>query len=109
MYTCQFRFFLYPEERLFVDQIRECCCAPSFVIAMAGPWFYILGAVFLSRVVIQPLTDFIPLTINLRIPLCTIAFFSSASEFLLISGPRPSDQRFFPCIRQFQSINGPIS
>src|SRR3954447_26012745 len=50
-----------------VDQIRNFCCVPSFVIGMAGPWFCILGGVFLSRAVIQPLTDFIPLTINLRV------------------------------------------
>ncbi|RGB37856.1 hypothetical protein C1646_756386 [Rhizophagus diaphanus] len=49
-----------------VEQIRNCCCALSFIIAMAGPRFCILGGVFLSRVVVQPLTDLISLTINLQ-------------------------------------------
>src|SRR6266496_2144928 len=81
---------------------------------MAGPWFCVLGAVYLSRVVIQPLTDFIPLTIHLQIPdqvmriarfffalstsLCQLNNFYQKLNFDQL---RP-DQRFFPYIRQFQ-------
>ncbi|CAG8572941.1 13248_t:CDS:2 [Ambispora gerdemannii] len=49
-----------------VDKIQECCYAPSFIVAIAGPWVCVLGAVFLSRVMVQLMTDSIPLTVNLR-------------------------------------------
>ncbi|KAH9000159.1 hypothetical protein EDB92DRAFT_1939906 [Lactarius akahatsu] len=39
--------------------IRESCCCPSFLIALAGPWMCIFGAVFVENVVVQQLTDFI--------------------------------------------------
>ncbi|CAE6494428.1 unnamed protein product [Rhizoctonia solani] len=39
----------------FVDR----CCCPSILIAIAGPWMSVLGAIFLDRPVIQPLTDFL--------------------------------------------------
>ncbi|KAH9175906.1 hypothetical protein EDB89DRAFT_1942580 [Lactarius sanguifluus] len=39
--------------------IRDSCCCPSFLIAPAGPWMCILGAVFVDNVVIQQLTDFL--------------------------------------------------
>ncbi|CAE6389813.1 unnamed protein product [Rhizoctonia solani] len=35
------------------------CCCPSILIAIAGPWMCVLGAVFLKRPVIQPLTHFL--------------------------------------------------
>ncbi|QRV82359.1 kinase domain protein [Ceratobasidium sp. AG-Ba] len=35
------------------------CCCPSILIAIAGPWMVILGAVFLDRPVVQPLTHFL--------------------------------------------------
>ncbi|CAE6486567.1 unnamed protein product [Rhizoctonia solani] len=34
------------------------CCCPTILIAMAGPWMCILGAVFLDRPIVQPLTDY---------------------------------------------------
>lgn len=39
--------------------MRRMCCCPSFVVAIAGPWMCILGAVYLDQVVVQPLTDFL--------------------------------------------------
>ncbi|CAE6483227.1 unnamed protein product [Rhizoctonia solani] len=39
----------------FVDR----CCCPSILVAIAGPWMTILGAIFLDRPVIQPMTDFL--------------------------------------------------
>ncbi|CAE6450431.1 unnamed protein product [Rhizoctonia solani] len=35
------------------------CCCPSILIAIAGPWMCVLGAIFLDRPVVQPLTDFL--------------------------------------------------
>ncbi|CAE7056366.1 unnamed protein product [Rhizoctonia solani] len=40
------------------DPVKRCCC-PSILVAIAGPWMTILGAIFLERPVIQPLTDFL--------------------------------------------------
>ncbi|UZO05324.1 uncharacterized protein OCT59_025681 [Rhizophagus irregularis] len=94
-----------------VEQIRNCCCAPSFIIAMVGAWFCILGGVFLSRVVVQPLTDLIPLTINLQdfdeVRRIARLFYSLSRALQQLSlfyqnlKLTPSDQRFFPYIRQF--------
>ncbi|KAH7337237.1 hypothetical protein B0J17DRAFT_758573 [Rhizoctonia solani] len=40
------------------DWLNSCCC-PSILIAIAGPWMCVLGAIFLDRPVVQPLTDFL--------------------------------------------------
>ncbi|KAH9175907.1 hypothetical protein EDB89DRAFT_1847067 [Lactarius sanguifluus] len=42
-----------------MKSIRESCCCPTFLIALAGPWMCIFGAVFIENVVVQQLTDFI--------------------------------------------------
>ncbi|KAG9096229.1 hypothetical protein FRC06_008887 [Ceratobasidium sp. 370] len=42
-----------------MDQLRKSCCCPSFILAAAGPWMCVLGAIFLEQPVIEPLTDFI--------------------------------------------------
>ncbi|PKY55590.1 hypothetical protein RhiirA4_475159 [Rhizophagus irregularis] len=34
-------------------------CCPSIILAIAGPWICVLGAVYLENPVIEPLTDFI--------------------------------------------------
>ncbi|CAG8711003.1 431_t:CDS:10, partial [Gigaspora margarita] len=34
-------------------------CCPSIILAIAGPWFCVLGAVYLEKPVIKPLNDFI--------------------------------------------------
>jgi hypothetical protein len=39
--------------------IRDTCCCPTFFIAVVGPWLLVLGAVFVDRIVVQELTDFI--------------------------------------------------
>lgn len=35
------------------------CCAPSFIIALSGPWVTVLGAIFTTRAIVQRLTDYI--------------------------------------------------
>ncbi|CAB4388790.1 unnamed protein product [Rhizophagus irregularis] len=97
-----------------VEQIRNCCCAPSFIIAMVGAWFCILGGVFLSRVVVQPLTDLIPLTINLQdfdeVRRIARLFYSLSRALQQLSlfyqnlKLTPSDQQFFPYIRHTQHL-----
>ncbi|CAE6492633.1 unnamed protein product [Rhizoctonia solani] len=37
--------------------ITNLSCCPSFIIAVAGPWMCILGAISLSQIVVQPLTE----------------------------------------------------
>lgn len=79
---------------------------------MVGAWFCILGGVFLSRVVVQPLTDLIPLTINLQdfdeVRRIARLFYSLSRALQQLSlfyqnlKLTPSDQRFFPYIWQFQ-------
>ncbi|QRW11351.1 kinase domain protein [Ceratobasidium sp. AG-Ba] len=40
-----------------LDTIRGTSCCPSFILAIAGPWMCILGAVYLDKIVVHPLTD----------------------------------------------------
>ncbi|KAG8689907.1 hypothetical protein FRC11_014955, partial [Ceratobasidium sp. 423] len=42
-----------------MSQLRQVCRCPSLIIALAGPWMCILGAIYLEDVVVQPLTDYI--------------------------------------------------
>ncbi|KAG8737482.1 hypothetical protein FRC10_008103 [Ceratobasidium sp. 414] len=42
-----------------MDRLRKSCCCPSFILAAAGPWMCVLGAIFLEHPVVEPLTDFI--------------------------------------------------
>ncbi|KAJ7084023.1 hypothetical protein B0H15DRAFT_404271 [Mycena belliarum] len=40
------------------DAIRARCCCPTFLIAFAGPWLAVLGAVLTDKCIVQRLTDF---------------------------------------------------
>ncbi|QRV96607.1 kinase domain protein [Ceratobasidium sp. AG-Ba] len=40
-----------------LDTVRKTSCCPSFILAIAGPWMCILGAVYLDKIVVHPLTD----------------------------------------------------
>jgi hypothetical protein len=42
-----------------MNELRQASCCPSFILAVAGPWISVLGAVYLESIVIQPLTDFL--------------------------------------------------
>ncbi|CAG8594656.1 7886_t:CDS:2 [Funneliformis mosseae] len=101
-----------------VKQIRDCCCVPSFIITIAGPWICIFGGIFLNRVVVQPLTDIIPLTINvrnedqmnriarlfqaLRLALVRLGNFYNNLDLTLL---RQVEQRHFPYLRSFKLDN----
>ncbi|KAI0295383.1 hypothetical protein B0F90DRAFT_1151267 [Multifurca ochricompacta] len=37
---------------------------PSIIVAIAGPWMCVTGAIYLERVVVQPLTDYVWLGFN---------------------------------------------
>ncbi|KAI9461314.1 hypothetical protein BJY52DRAFT_1117319 [Lactarius psammicola] len=103
-----------------MDPIRDRCCCPSFLIALAGPWICILGAVFVDHVVVQQLTDFIwigghpydddKLVSVTRILASLGAGITELRQFygtLYPFGPIPDSQRFFPFIRQY-SVGGRI-
>lgn len=42
-----------------LQALKKACFCPSFVIALAGPWVTILGAIFTSRSIFHRLTDYI--------------------------------------------------
>ncbi|KAL5640693.1 hypothetical protein ACGC1H_001243 [Rhizoctonia solani] len=42
-----------------MTELRRATRCPNFLISIAGPWLCVSGAVYLDRVVIQPLTDYI--------------------------------------------------
>lgn len=94
------------------DQIRECCCAPSFIVTIAGPWFCVLGGIFLNRIVVQPLTALIPLTIDIRnkdqvyqiarIFQALLMAFQQLRNFYRSLNLDQTGQRFFPYLRSFR-------
>ncbi|QRV79847.1 adaptin amino-terminal region protein [Ceratobasidium sp. AG-Ba] len=105
-----------------VSSIRGSCCCPSLLIAVAGPWMCILGAVYLDHVVVQQLTDYVWLghhpqqEIHLR---RLTRLFCAARDSIVqlsnyyasISGtpPRPPDrERFFPHVRQYSTPGGGV-
>lgn len=49
----------YSDLYLVGDDIRKRCYYPSFVLAMAGPWLCVMGAVYHESAIIQPLTEYI--------------------------------------------------
>ncbi|KAG8920637.1 hypothetical protein FRC02_000790 [Tulasnella sp. 418] len=101
-------------------KIRELCCCPSFIIALAGPWMCILGAVFGQNVIVQQLTNYIYLggDPNSENPMSEIVMVFRAlsaglktldvyySALQVKSGPLYS--RFFPYPRVFPVDSGPI-
>ncbi|CAG8621586.1 14511_t:CDS:2 [Ambispora leptoticha] len=42
-------------------EVLKWCNWPSFILCLAGPWVCILGAVYVEKPIVDPLTDFIPL------------------------------------------------
>ncbi|CAG8827639.1 23194_t:CDS:2 [Gigaspora margarita] len=43
------------------EKLIKWCNWPSFILCLAGPWVCILGAVYVEKPIVDPLTDFIPL------------------------------------------------
>ena len=94
-------------------KVRDCCCAPSILISIAGPWCCVLGGIFLNRVVVQPLTDFIPLTIDLRrkdqvnriarlFQALQLAFIQLSNFYRNLDLNQKTDHRYFPYLRSFK-------
>jgi serine/threonine protein kinase len=94
--------------------ILKKCCLPAFLIATAGPWLCILGAVFADHVIVQQLTDFIwiggdpyddkRLVRTTRILASLGKGIDELKEFyseLSRRGPQEDPQRFYPFVRQY--------
>ncbi|CAG8796520.1 27507_t:CDS:2, partial [Dentiscutata erythropus] len=68
-----------------VEQIRDCCCVPSFIITIAGPWICVLGGIFLNRA--------------LRLAFVRLGNFYNKLDLTL---PGQAEQRYFPYLRSFK-------
>ncbi|RIB23831.1 hypothetical protein C2G38_2013742 [Gigaspora rosea] len=96
------------------EQMLTGCNMPCFIIGLAGPWICILGAVYVEKPLIEPLTAFEPLIfINDRTHLEKIArlfmalhigcndltkYYKSLSNSILKT---VDSQRFFPYVGDF--------
>ncbi|KAL5638886.1 hypothetical protein ACGC1H_003298 [Rhizoctonia solani] len=106
-----------------VNPIRTLSCCPSFILAVAGPWMCILGGVYLTEIVVQPLTEMLWVADHphkeSRLKYLTRVFaalrdaidnldayyqplVSNASPTL----PREDPARFYPDICRFQGRDG---
>ncbi|QRW06028.1 Tyrosine kinase [Ceratobasidium sp. AG-Ba] len=106
-----------------VSSIRESCCCPSLLIAIAGPQMCIFGAIYLNRIVVQQLTDYIwlghhpqhePHLRRLTRLFCaardTITELSNYYTSISSGPPRLQDpMRFFPHLRQYSDDDGQIT
>ncbi|KAG9081028.1 hypothetical protein FRC06_005896 [Ceratobasidium sp. 370] len=100
-----------------MDNFRAVSCCPSFIIAIAGPWLCILGAVYVEQVVVHPLTDFMWMgrqpheEDRLRRITLTFVALREAIRGLdtyyqsLPGSTLPPFARFFPYIRQYQDTS----
>ncbi len=95
-----------------MEPVRDRCCCPTFLVALAGPWMCILGAVFVDHVVVQRLTNFIwiggdpynddelklvtRILASLRTGIVELEIFYAG-----LSNSQKDSQRFFPFIRQY--------
>ncbi|CAG8722470.1 14701_t:CDS:2, partial [Dentiscutata erythropus] len=53
-------FAKYYTQKTYREALKWCNW-PSFILCLAGPWVCILGAVYVEKPIVDPLTDFIPL------------------------------------------------
>ncbi|KAJ8699497.1 hypothetical protein PTI98_002607 [Pleurotus ostreatus] len=105
--------------------IRERCCCPTFLIAIGGPWFGVLGAVLTHKCIVQRLTDlaWLGLSTPLEEQRCirlSKLFYSLAralhrlrewydTELPTFSlAEAPSHPRFFPSITSYPSPSGNV-
>ncbi|KAG8692343.1 hypothetical protein FRC08_009837 [Ceratobasidium sp. 394] len=107
------RYWGDPKRQTLLDQ----CCCPSFLAAIAGPWMAILGAVFLDRPVVQPLTHFLwighdparpsELEYLARVFHCISSTREELEEFYRnVPAPRSELDRFHPYITHYTDPTG---
>ncbi|KAG8779903.1 hypothetical protein FRC12_023729 [Ceratobasidium sp. 428] len=96
--------------------LNKCCC-PSILVATAGPWMTILGAVFLDRPVVQPLTDLLWIGHDPARPSelayitwvfhCASLALQSLAEFYCdVPIPHDNLSRFFPYVTHYTDAGG---
>ncbi|KAJ7452021.1 hypothetical protein FB451DRAFT_1374222 [Mycena latifolia] len=104
------------------NAIRGRCCCPTFLIAFAGPWLAVLGAVLTDKCVVQRLTDFIWLgsgaVLNdsrqcLRVARVLHSLTRSLGHLrkyyvALTPSNDPEPSRFFPSPTSFLSSGAPV-
>ncbi|KAF8330247.1 hypothetical protein F5887DRAFT_1287342 [Amanita rubescens] len=100
--------------------LRNATVCPTFLLATAGPWIAILGAVITDGVIVQRLTDYIWVGLDSALSESHIAqvaraFYAlKASREKLIScyenldpmGDLPADSRYFPSITAYRPHGG---
>ncbi|KAG9086361.1 hypothetical protein FS749_003688 [Ceratobasidium sp. UAMH 11750] len=107
------RYWGDPKMQTLLDQ----CCCPSLLVAIAGPWMAILGAVFLDRPVVQPLTHFLwighdparpsELEYLARVFHCISSARGELEEFYRnVPTPRSELDRFLPYITHYTDPTG---
>ncbi|KAF8152649.1 hypothetical protein B0H34DRAFT_727028 [Crassisporium funariophilum] len=101
------------------DQILKRCSCPTFIIALAGPWLTVLGAVYTTQPVVQRLTSYLWLgnsrandddqVLNIaRVfhaldhSLCKLLpYYTHLEPTLGPVPPTPDPRRFFPSITSY--------
>ncbi|RIB23830.1 hypothetical protein C2G38_1958848, partial [Gigaspora rosea] len=96
------------------EKALKMCNMPCFIIGLAGPWICVLGAVYVEKPLIEPLTCFEPLIfINDRIHLEKIAQLFMALRmgcddlkkyYGSLSNSTVDPQRFFPYVRKVANV-----
>ncbi|KAG8713362.1 hypothetical protein FRC09_018798 [Ceratobasidium sp. 395] len=101
----------YWEDQM-VAKIRQQCCCPSFILAIAGPWMCVLGAVMLDRPVVEPLTDYLWVANSsrsqLRLRRLARVFWALKHSlenlrdyYLSLKSRIPVPARFYPYVQQY--------
>ncbi|CAG8436189.1 7096_t:CDS:2 [Funneliformis caledonium] len=96
------------------EQMLKWCNMPCFIIGLAGPWICVLGAVYVEKPLVEPLTNLIPLIlINDRDHLKKIARLFMALRlgcdelkkyYRPLPSPTTNEQRFFPYTRKIEDF-----
>ncbi|RIA94124.1 hypothetical protein C1645_667433, partial [Glomus cerebriforme] len=100
-------------------KIRDQCCCPSYMLVIAGPWICLLGGIYIDKIIIEPLTDFISLIpkpgddshvrriarflVALNMAMTRLNHYYQNME--LNAFDSPNDQRYFPYSSTYQDRN----
>ncbi|CAG8436860.1 14061_t:CDS:2 [Funneliformis caledonium] len=99
-------------------KIRNQCYCPLYMLVIADPWICLLRGIYIDKVIIEPLTDFISLIPKLGddSQVSQIAQFLAALNFamnrlnnyyqnLQLNNDGPNDQHYFPYFSTYQDKN----
>ncbi|QRV90209.1 WaaY domain-containing protein [Ceratobasidium sp. AG-Ba] len=104
----------YCADKMTSSLLSRCCC-PVFILAIAGPWICVLGAVMLEQPVVEPLTNLLWVAnsprLQTRFRRLSQTFWALASsiselkDYYLGLQPEISKARFDPYIQHYRSGN----